>query len=202
MKPLGTAFLLMISSLPLFADVTKEEVRRLMDAHVSDQTLITYVQKNGPMQPLSIEDLSELKNAGASDDVLRALLDASRPRDGAAPLPPSAAESYSSDTTSGPLYDSPPAYSYSEPYYDAYNSPTYLPYSSYPAYSYSYYRPYRHDSPNHRFWNRSGQRVPQTMTLPRVPVPSGGVQPSRPMPATPSPPRPASPQGGGHAPVR
>src|SRR5437870_10523845 len=109
MKSWWTALFLLVASLQLLADVTKEEVRRLLDAHVSDPTIIAYVQKNGPMQPLSIEDVTELKKAGASDDVMRALLDASRPSEAVIPSPNSA-DGYSSESTV--VYDSPGYYSY------------------------------------------------------------------------------------------
>jgi hypothetical protein len=207
MKPLWTALILMASSLPVLADVSKEEVRRLLDAHVSDQTIISYVQKNGPMQPLSIEDLSQLKNAGASDELLRALLDASRPSDAVTPSA-GTTEPYASGSTTTVIYDTPRTYYYPTPYYVPYSYPSYY-YYSYPYYS--HYRPYRYSySPHYgrsypysNYYYGYGRTVPHTTTVPRTVQPYRPAQPPRTTtPSTPSRPMPPPQQGRGHVPYR
>ena len=136
MKALWTALVLLASPLPLLAEVTREEVRRLLDAHVSETTIMAYVQRNGPMEAMSVEDLGELKGAGASDNLLKALIQAQASTYGQAPSP-STEPSYPDSTTP---YDysaaSPYDYSYASPY-DAYPY-----YSAYYPYSYPYSYPY------------------------------------------------------------
>ena len=187
MKAFWTALFLLGASIPLAADVTKEDVLRLLRAHVSDQTLISYVQKNGPMAPLSIEDLTELKNAGASDDVLRALLDATRPSDAVTPAEPPPV-----------LYDDSPRYYY-YPYYVPYTfAPTFYygtgyGYRTYPR---SYY-PYPATRPYPYSYSYGRTPYPYTTTVPRVPVQPGGVhsyRPTQPPRTSTSPPPPARPR--------
>ena len=228
MKALWTALFLAGASLPLAADVTKDEVRRLLEAHVSDQTLIAYVQKNGPMQPLTIDDLTQLKNAGASDELLRFLLESSRSSDAMTPAP--STNDYSSDSTTV-IYGAPQYYYYPSTY------PSYAYAPVYPAYTYSYYYPYRYpyryypyrSYPYHNYpyyarphpyshYSGGGTYAPHT-TVPRTPVGPGGVHPYRatpppqtsapprttssPPPATrPAPSRPTQPAPRGHGPYR
>lgn len=92
-------------------DVTKAEVKKLLDAKVSESTIREFIRVHGPMVPLSSEDLVELKKAGASADLLQALVDSS--------------------TSRANRYDSVPYLNY--PYYYSYSSsPYYSSYYSYP----------------------------------------------------------------------
>jgi hypothetical protein len=60
--------------LSAWADVSKEEIKRLLGAGVSEDVVLTYIQRNGPVAPLTSDDLVELRQAGAGDRVLSALL--------------------------------------------------------------------------------------------------------------------------------
>jgi hypothetical protein len=101
----------------------KAGVRTLVQAHVSDAVTIAYIKRNSPGVQPSIRDLIELKEAGASDAVLTALLEtASRP----VPVPP---PSYSGDYSSG-YSDGSSGYVYTPPDYSYdYSGPYYYPYS-------------------------------------------------------------------------
>jgi hypothetical protein len=231
MKALWTALILLATPLTLLAQVSKEEVRRLLDAHVSDATIVSYVQRNGPMDPLTIDDLSDLKNAGASDDLLRSLIEASRTSSGPQTPPAGSTVPYSTESSTV-IYDTPqysyyyPSYSYSYPAYAPYY-PTYY-YSSYYPYRYRYYPSHGHSYPytyshsgnyGHPYthnYGYHGTRYPTTVTNPRVPVQPQGVGPYRqstqqprmtaPPPSTARPQAPvqspAAPRGGGGVPRR
>jgi len=190
-----TAIFLILTTSSLLADVTKEDVRRLLDAHVSDATLISYIKKHGPVEPLTINDLTDLKKAGASDDVLQALLDGSRTSEAVVP-------EYGSDAA--------PATYYYYPYYVPYTIyPSVLalrPYSyyySYPRtyhtypYTYSTRRPYPTVYPNRYYYPPSYSR-PRVAPPYRSSTPPPKVAPSRPTPR-PSPPQ-QTPRG--HGPYR
>ncbi|HLY11382.1 MAG TPA: hypothetical protein VKW04_18915 [Planctomycetota bacterium] len=70
---LGLA-LLLGAPLAVCADVTKEDVRKLCAAGISDSLIVNYVKSNGPLQKLSTGDLLDLRHAGASDSLLFSLL--------------------------------------------------------------------------------------------------------------------------------
>jgi len=226
MKALWTALVLLASSAPLLADVSREEVRRLLDAHVSEQTIISYVQRNGPMEAMSVEDLSDLKSAGASDSLLQALIQAQTGYSSNRTPSTDTTTPYSSGSSTV-IYDSPqyyyypstayPTYSYSypAPYYSTYYP--YYPYRYYyPSYRYypnRYYAPtyYGHNYPYRGHSGYYGTHHPTTVT-PRYPAGSGGVNVYRqspqprtvtprtvaPQPSAPRPQAPATaPRGGG-----
>jgi hypothetical protein len=219
-----TALVLFASPLTLLAQVSKEEVRRLLDAHVSEQTIMSYVQRNGPMDALSVEDLGDLKNAGASDTLLQALIQA---QTAYSTKPPSTDSTGSYTESSTVIYDSPqyyypstayPAYSYSypAPYYYSYYPYSYsYPYRYYSSYPYRYYPnryptyhgghsyPYNYSSSGyHGHSGYYGTSHPTTVTNPRYPQ-SGGVNVYRqsPQPRTVAPqsstPRPQAPSPAG-----
>ena len=141
--------------LAAFFNVTKEDVRRLLDAGVSNRTLVEYIKRNAPAAPLSVEDIAELKHHGASDEVLQAMLQASRTSDAVTPSHPpedsypsssySYAPSYSTYSTPyyGPYY--PSSFYYSYPY--SYSYSRYYPRYYYPYHSYSYSSYYRYSHP-------------------------------------------------------
>ena len=73
-KTLFTLVLTALLPACAFADVTKEEIRRLVAAGISEQTILTYIRQNGPVCRLSADDLVELKAAGAGDCILKELV--------------------------------------------------------------------------------------------------------------------------------
>jgi hypothetical protein len=64
-----------LAALPLAAaaQVSKEDIKKLVAAGVSDDVVLTYVRANGPAPRLSADDLIELKQAGAGEKALAAL---------------------------------------------------------------------------------------------------------------------------------
>lgn len=67
---MGILAAVVLMSAPAFADVTKEDLKKLAAAGVSDGVVIAYVRSHGPMPRMSAQDLIDLKNAGVSDKVL------------------------------------------------------------------------------------------------------------------------------------
>jgi hypothetical protein len=142
--------LALLAGLPLAlaAQVSKEDIKKLCSAGISDEVILGYVKANGPVAKLSAEDVIELKQAGASEKLLSVILGAPA----GAPAPERGGEKqvvtrpatntvvvdspYYTTPTSY-YYDSYPYYSYYYPYY--YPSYYYSPYY-YPRY-YSYYYP-------------------------------------------------------------
>lgn len=60
--------------LAVSADVSKEDIKKLAQAGISDDVIIAFARANGPVRALSSDDIVELKAAGASDRVLNAIL--------------------------------------------------------------------------------------------------------------------------------
>ncbi len=114
-----------------FADVSKEDVRKLVAAGISDDVIVTFIRTRGPVQPMSADDLVELKQAGASEKVLAALA--------GPPAPAPRAESVER-VVERKVYVPDTTYATSSPDYYYYSG--YPAYST-PAYSYGYYSPYR-----------------------------------------------------------
>lgn len=83
-KLIGTLAAVLVLSAACFGEVTKEDLKKLAGAQVSDSVVIAYVRSHGPMPGLSAQDLIDLKNAGVSDKVLE-MLAAGDPK----PAPPS-----------------------------------------------------------------------------------------------------------------
>jgi hypothetical protein len=121
-------------AMPLLAlaNVTKEEIKKLVSAGISDEVILTYIRTHGPVVPLSADDLVDLKRAGAGDRLLAGLV--------GSPATPAAAQAPAPPVVAAPAA---PAGSYTEtvvaPSY-AYVSPAY--YAGYPYYYSSYYYPY------------------------------------------------------------
>src|SRR5579863_5586240 len=65
-----------LASLPLAlsAQVNKEEIKKLAAAGISDEVILSYVKANGGVGRMSAEDVVELKQSGASEKLLTALL--------------------------------------------------------------------------------------------------------------------------------
>jgi hypothetical protein len=80
MKNVALALAVM-ALLPLTAsaDVTKEDIRKLAAAGISDDVILAYIRSNGPISKFSAGDVVDLKQAGASERVLTALMSAPAP---------------------------------------------------------------------------------------------------------------------------
>ena len=62
-----------------FAEVDKEELKKLQQAGFSDELILSYARAKGSVSPLSADDVVELKKAGFSDSLLTNLLRLSEP---------------------------------------------------------------------------------------------------------------------------
>lgn len=126
-KILMTLSLMAALPMALAAQVSKEDLKKLAAAGISDDVIVSYVRANGGVARLSAEDVIELKQAGASERVLSVAL-------GNVPAAP--APSYTRPATE---YSQPPSTTVvydSQPYY----SPS-VTYSAYVG-GYPYYYPY------------------------------------------------------------
>ncbi len=134
-----------VLSMPVLADVTKEDLKKLTSAGISDEVILSYVQANGPMAKLSAEDLIDLKKAGASEKLLSSVLAVPTASGSpAAPLDtrrtPVERQVYPPPATTY-VYDSTPYYhTPSASYYSSSSPSYYYPRSYYsPSYSYGYW---------------------------------------------------------------
>src|SRR5262245_5591053 len=57
-----------------FADVGKEELKKLVQAGLSEDLILGYVHSKGPVARLSADDVIDLKKAGLSDSLLSKLI--------------------------------------------------------------------------------------------------------------------------------
>lgn len=138
MKKLAWTLALM-AALPLAAaaQVTKEDLKKLAAAGISDDVIVSYVRANGGVARLSAEDVIELKQAGASEKVLSVALGnlpAPAPQQAAPSYTPPAQEYRSAPSTTTYVYDSTPYYTPS------------VTYSAYVGGYYPYYYPYYYGS--------------------------------------------------------
>jgi hypothetical protein len=62
-----------------FADIGKEELKKLARAGISDDVILSYVRSQGPVARLSADDVIELKAAGLSDGLLTTLVSLAEP---------------------------------------------------------------------------------------------------------------------------
>lgn len=124
--------------LSAFADVTKEELKKLASAGVSEDVILSYIRANGPVVKLSSDDLVELKQAGLGDRVLTAAASGTAPSV-SAPAPASAPATLVETRVVSP----PVTY-----YYSGYDRPYY----SSPSYSFGayYYSPSHSNHYSHR----------------------------------------------------
>src|SRR5688572_5035306 len=72
------AILLCLGSAAL-ADVGKEELKKLSQAGLSDDFIVSYARSKAPLQRFSADDVVELKKAGLSDGLLTRLMDLQEP---------------------------------------------------------------------------------------------------------------------------
>jgi len=116
--------------------VSKEDIKKLTAAGISDEVILSYVKANGGVAKLSAEDVVELKQAGASEKLLTSILSNSSPAEQrAVPQPaPSAPAPTPTNGDSMPYYYTP-ATVYSDYYYP---SSYYYPYYSFYPRSYYY----------------------------------------------------------------
>ena len=123
-----------VSALPVFADVSKDDILKLLAAHASEETVIGFVRANAPVRMLSTQDILDLRNAGASEKVISALSSVPLTSgESTIPMPEQA-------IPAGPDYvlESPEYYPY---YYEYY--PHYTPYFyTYPGFSFYFYWPF------------------------------------------------------------
>jgi hypothetical protein len=156
----------------------KDELKKLLDAKIPEQTIISYIRGRGPAPMLSASDFADLRNAGASDAVLLAIVESAAPK----ATPPND-QPYVPPQDSGTTYsyDYYP-YGYSYPYYYPYSYYPYYPYYPYPysAFYFGFGVPFHsHVDHVHHFDNhvhgvgpfRDGHGTP-----PPAPAPHGGMQ--------------------------
>ncbi|HVR87263.1 MAG TPA: hypothetical protein VMU54_23265 [Planctomycetota bacterium] len=184
-----TALLAFLSILAFTPDLTKEDVKRLVAAGVSDDVIVVFIRSHGPVSPLSTEDLIDLRAAQVSEKVLSAMVEASTV----------SAEEYTLPMTTGtPWY-----YPYGA-YYDYYYGPFFWWYLG-PG----YYRSHRHDPYPYGYRHVPfGYRYPYGYHYPNYPYgyhwrPDPGDRHRNPIVPRTTPPRPpavaphSTPRGGG-----
>jgi hypothetical protein len=134
-----------LAALPLAAsaDVSKEDIKKLVAAGVGEDVILTFIRANGPAHKLSADDVVELKQAGASERVLGAMM-------GASSAAPARRVETVERVVEKQVYVPQTTYVYSTPSYyypSVYSYGSCYPYTYYPRYSYggyygSYYRGY------------------------------------------------------------
>ena len=75
-KLIITVAALAISTSMAFADVTREDIRKLAAAGCSDDVIIAFIKANSPAPKLSADDVIDLKKSGVSDKVVQAMMSA------------------------------------------------------------------------------------------------------------------------------
>jgi hypothetical protein len=137
-----TLTLVLLAGLPLAvsAQVTKEDIKKLTAAGISDDVILSYVKSNGGIGKLSAEDVVDLKQAGASEKLLTSILSNSSPApqkmvERPAGTPPAPAPAPVADTA--PYYSTPSTVVYPDYYPSSYYTYYYPYYWSYPRYYYS-----------------------------------------------------------------
>jgi hypothetical protein len=94
------ASLLLLAAAPALASAqaSKEELKKLAKARVSDDVMLAYLRSHGYRGMPSSDDLVDLKQAGLSDKVLVELISLAEPETDSSPAAP-AAESVSASGT-------------------------------------------------------------------------------------------------------
>ncbi|HLY11387.1 MAG TPA: hypothetical protein VKW04_18940 [Planctomycetota bacterium] len=185
-----TALAALLSILTFTPDLTKEDVKRLVMAGISDDVIVTYIRSYGPVRLLSPQDLVDLREANASEKVLAAVLASDAgPSPGDVPLEPPVTYSYPWYYPEGYYYDY-----YSGPYAWWYIGPGRW---QYPRYHHGYSRRYPYP-PYFLHGYRGGVQPPY-----HHPVNPPPAMPQRPIRPHPSPVQPApgphsAPHGGHH----
>src|SRR5579859_1334941 len=117
-KMMLTLALLIGAPLTVFADVSKEDLKKLAAAGISDGVILSYVKANGPVAKLSPEDVIELKQAGVKESLLADALSVPRPAPRPSPtyVPPTTVYSTGQYYDPSVVYDDvyPGSYSYGD----------------------------------------------------------------------------------------
>lgn len=149
MKKVMLAFAF-LASVPLAAaaDVSKEDIKKLVAAGISEDVILTYIRTHGPVAKLTSDDMVELKQAGASQKILNAVAGDSTPA--AAP-----AQKVVERVVEKKVYVPRTTYVYdrSPVYYSSYPTYSYGVYSSYYNYCSPYYRSYSYSYPRYRSYS-------------------------------------------------
>lgn len=132
---------LLFLAAPLWADVSKEDIRKLVSAGISEDVVLLFIRANGPVERMTSDDLVQLRATGASDRVLSAVLGSAQA--GPAPAVQLTPQAPPQDETPPPVLPQTTLADYTttdtSPYATYYSG---LPYDYYaPAYSY-YYSPW------------------------------------------------------------
>ena len=114
--------LLLGTAASALAQVGKDDLKKLAQAGLSDDTVIAFVKSHGLLALLSADDLAELKKAGMGEKALTFLVSPPT-KDQTAPAP-STSTPYASSNVVYSYYDYPSSY-----YFPAYAYPYYYPYS-------------------------------------------------------------------------
>ncbi len=140
-----TLSILAVAAGASFAGVTKEDLKKLVAAGVSDDVIAAFIRANGPVDPLSADDVVDLKKAGATDKLLQSVLaPAQAPAPAAQPvMPPTYQQEQRIAERERLVYVDRPVYTQPlQPRYVDYYVPS-TTYTYYPSYStYSYYPRY------------------------------------------------------------
>ncbi len=148
MKKLALVPMIVASlSLSAAADVTKEDITKLVKAGVSDNVVLSYIQKHGPVDKLSATDLIELKEAQVSEAVLKALMQSHASRPGSSNASPVSKEEDRKKEDSALKA----TYAYTQPNYYRSSYGHHYPSYTYPHSYYGHrYRSYHHPYYGHR----------------------------------------------------
>lgn len=147
-KLLATLAFLAAVPLAAVAQVTKEDIKKLVAAGVSDDVVLTYVRANGPAPKMSADDIVELKQAGAGEKVLAALASGTNTPSTPAPEPVPA------QVVERPVYVPQTTYVYSQPGVSSYWCSSHYCYDSCSTYVrpiVTYSTPYYYSYP---YWSR------------------------------------------------
>lgn len=167
MKRISTAMaVLALAATSAFADVSKEDIKKLAAAGVGDDVIVAFIKANSPAPKLSADEIVDLKKAGVSDKVIEAMVSATGPSTRAldsAPVP----APQRTETPSFPAPGTRPVYYVEQPQtvyvpsttYYYYSSPSVVYYSSRPYYSYrscggySYSYPTYYSYPSYNYYS-------------------------------------------------
>ena len=128
--------------LALAAQVTKEDLKKLAAAGISDDVIVSYIKANGGVARLSADDVIELKQAGATEKVLSVALGTTP----ASSAPAAESRNYTAERT----YDTPSTtYVYNTTPASYYTTPA-VSYSI--GFGYPYYYPYYYSSCYPRYY--------------------------------------------------
>jgi len=158
--------ILALAATSAFADVSKEDVKKLAAAGVGDDVIIAFIKANSPAPKLTADEIVDLKKSGVSDKVIEAMVSATGPStrvlDNApvpAPPPRSDSPSFPAPGTRPVYYAEQPQTVYVPSYAYYYSQPSVVYYSSRPYYSYrscgtySYSSPYYYSRPSYSYYS-------------------------------------------------